>query len=151
MSADLWEIIGNSDEMTEQDGRILTEMLTACILAKQRSASIIFGDTEADPPVPEQVFTVFFMERRNAIVGTIFKTPTTTVYAQFKDWLAEGIDEDGTLNGKQTSLPFLPIMSDHPLTEEEQEEAFAAKAQEIQDDEWAMAFDALLQQESERT
>lgn len=147
---DLWELIHNSDDMTEQDAYILTEMLTACIFSGEKSASMFVADDNTKD-IPTGVYSVFFLERRNAIVGYIYAEPYKVVVAQFKDWIAEGIDEDGTLNGQQTSLPFLPIMSDRPMTDEEQADAFAAKAQEIQDDEWAMAFDALLAEESARS
>ncbi len=118
MSESLWEVIGPGD-LTSEEEDYLERILHATLSHNAVTANAFIVDEEQNLI---EVITVFSLERRNAIVGHVYEPPNRVVVAQFKDWLAPNIDEGGVVDV----------------------ETWAAKAEEIQDDEAAAYYDSLI-------
>ena len=92
----LWQELTKA-ELSEFEAEMLTEMLTAAILAGE-SHVVVVSYADEEETATDAVLTLSIIDGRNTIFGQVYEHPGRVVSAIFKDWLAPGIDEDGSLS-----------------------------------------------------
>lgn len=101
---ELWQELTQT-ELTDFEAEMLLDMLTAAIVGRQHHV-VVISYVDEEKEITDSVLTVTIIDMRNTIIGQVYEAPGRIVTAIFKDWLAPGINEDGTLD------PITPEESD---------------------------------------